>query len=155
MKKRLPPLEKYPGVPERQTQELSHLIARQRAVTITFDSDRFEGATRQVLPLGLQPLGDLLATARISVLRASSNPVFNIEQRRAKRGPIVDLVMVESNQAEERLARVEHMLAQCRRESAALKVMAASKVVVVVVEAASPLNTKHAVRPARPKPLRH
>ena len=44
--------------------------------------------------------------------------------------------MVESNHDEERLARVERMLAQCRRESAALKVIAASKVVVVVVEAA-------------------
>jgi hypothetical protein len=42
--------------------------------------------------------------------------------------------MVESNHAEERLARVERMLAQCRRESAALKVIAASKVVVVVVD---------------------
>ena len=55
--------------------------------------------------------------------------------------------MVESDHAEERLARVERMLAQCRRESAALKAIAASKVVVIVVEAALSLGAKHAVRP--------
>jgi hypothetical protein len=60
--------------------------------------------------------------------------------------------MVESDHAEERLARVERMLVQCRRESAALKAIAASKVVVIVVEAAPPLEAKHAVRPANPKP---
>jgi hypothetical protein len=56
--------------------------------------------------------------------------------------------MVESDHAEERLARVERMLAQCRRESAAVKAIA-SKVVVIVVEAAPPLDAKHAVRPAK------
>ena len=60
--------------------------------------------------------------------------------------------MLESDHAEERLARVERMLAQCQRESAALEVIAASKVVGVMVEAAPPLNAKHVVRPARPKP---
>ncbi len=59
--------------------------------------------------------------------------------------------MVESNHDEERLARVERMLAQCRRESAALKVIAASKVVVIVVEAAHPLGSTHTVQPAKPK----
>jgi hypothetical protein len=54
------------------------------------------------------------------------------------------LIMVESDHAEERLARVERMLAQCRRESAALKAIAASKVVVVVVDATPALD---AVRP--------
>ena len=58
--------------------------------------------------------------------------------------------MVESDHAEERLARVERMLAQCRRESAALKAIA-SKVVVIVVEAAPPLDAKHAVRPVKLK----
>ena len=48
--------------------------------------------------------------------------------------------MVESDHAEERLARVERMLAQCRRESAALKAIAASKVVVIVVEATPALG---------------
>ena len=61
------------------------------------------------------------------------------------------LHMVESDNTAERLARVERMLAQCRRESAALKVIAASKVTVIVVEAARSLDTKHAVRPAKPK----
>jgi hypothetical protein len=41
-----------------QSEELPHLIARQRAVTIAFDSDRFESAARRILPLGLQPLRD-------------------------------------------------------------------------------------------------
>jgi hypothetical protein len=59
--------------------------------------------------------------------------------------------MVESNHEEERLARVERMLAQCRRESAALKVIAASKITVIVVEAAPSLDAKHAVRPAKQK----
>jgi hypothetical protein len=59
--------------------------------------------------------------------------------------------MLESNHTEERLARVERMLAQCQREAAALKVIAASKVVVIMVEAAPPLNAKHVVRPAKPK----
>ena len=81
--------------------------------------------------------------------------MFNTEQRLVEPRLTVDLVMVESNQAEERLARVERMLAQCKRESAALEAIAASKVVVIGVEAASPLNTKHAVRPAKPKPLHH
>jgi hypothetical protein len=58
--------------------------------------------------------------------------------------------MVESDHAEERLARVERMLAQCRRESAALKTIA-SKVVVIEVEAAPLLDAKHAVRPANLK----
>ena len=59
--------------------------------------------------------------------------------------------MIESDHAEERLARVERMLAQCRRESAALKVIAASNVTLIVVEAAPPLNVKHAVRRAKSK----
>ena len=42
--------------------------------------------------------------------------------------------MVESDHAEERLARVERMLAQCRRESAALNAIAASKIAVIVVD---------------------
>jgi hypothetical protein len=56
--------------------------------------------------------------------------------------------MVVSDHAEERLARVERMLAQCRRESAALKAIAASKVVAIVMDAAPALD---AVRPAAPK----
>ena len=60
--------------------------------------------------------------------------------------------MLESNHTEERLARVERMLAQCQREAAALKAIAASKVMVIMVEAAPPLNAKHVVRPAKPKP---
>ena len=59
--------------------------------------------------------------------------------------------MLESDQAEERLARVERMLVQCRREAAALKAIAASKVVVIVVDAAPSLDGKRAVRPAKPK----
>ncbi len=43
------------------------------------------------------------------------------------------------------------MLAQCRRESAVLKAIAASKVTVIVVEAASSFDAKHDVRPAKPK----
>lgn len=56
--------------------------------------------------------------------------------------------MVESDHAEERLARAERILAQCRRESAALKAIAASKVVGIVVDATPALN---AVQPAKPK----
>ena len=59
--------------------------------------------------------------------------------------------MIESDHAEERLARVERMLAQCRRESAALKAIVASKVVVIVVDATPSLGAKHAVRPAKSK----
>jgi len=57
--------------------------------------------------------------------------------------------MLESDHSEERLARVERMLAQCRKEAAALRAIAASKVVVIIVEAAPPLNSKHAIRPAQ------
>jgi hypothetical protein len=60
--------------------------------------------------------------------------------------------MIEFNHNEERLARVERMLAQCRREAATLKAVAASKVVVIIVDDAPPLNAKHVVHPARPKP---
>jgi hypothetical protein len=56
--------------------------------------------------------------------------------------------MIESDHAEERLARVERMLAQCRRESAALKAIAASKVVVIVMDTA-PLDAKHGARPSK------
>ena len=66
-------------------------------------------------------------------------------------GPPAAFTMVESDHAEERLARVERMLAQCRRESAALKAIAASKIVVIVVDAAPSLDAKHAVRPAKPR----
>jgi hypothetical protein len=59
--------------------------------------------------------------------------------------------MVESDHDEERLARVERMLAQCRKEAAALKAIVASKVVVIVVDAAPPLGAKHSVLPATPK----
>jgi len=58
------------------------------------------------------------------------------------------LLMVESNHEEERLARVERMLAKCRRESVALKAIAASKVVVIVVDAT---RVSDAVRPAKSK----
>jgi len=61
--------------------------------------------------------------------------------------------MVESDHDEERVARVERMLAQCRRESAAFKAIVASKVVVIVVEAAHPLGWTHTVQPAKPKRL--
>ena len=59
--------------------------------------------------------------------------------------------MIEFNHNEERLARVERMLAQCRREAAALKAVAASKVVVIIVDAAPPLNANHVVHPAKSK----
>ena len=62
--------------------------------------------------------------------------------------------MIEIDNAEERLARVERMLAQCRRESAALKAVAASKVVMIVVDAAPSLNARRAVRPAKPQTTR-
>jgi len=58
------------------------------------------------------------------------------------------LLMVISDHAEERLARVERMLAQCRRESVALKAIAASKVVAIVVDSTPALD---AVRPAKSK----
>jgi hypothetical protein len=58
--------------------------------------------------------------------------------------------MIDTDDAEERLARVERMLAKWRRESAAGKAVAASKVVAVRVNSALSLDTKHHVRPARP-----
>jgi len=59
--------------------------------------------------------------------------------------------MIESDHAEERLARVERMLAQCRRESAALKAIASSKVIAIIVDTTPSLDAKHAVRPAKSK----
>jgi hypothetical protein len=56
--------------------------------------------------------------------------------------------MIESDHAEERLAGVERMLAQCRRESAALKAIARSKIVAIVVDAAPALD---ALQPTEPK----
>ena len=89
---------------------------------------------------------------------SASRYLFKIEQRPTSGhlmllwpGFPVCFTMVESDHDEERLARVERMLAQCRRESAALKAIAASKVVVIVVEAAPPLDAKQAVRDAKPK----
>lgn len=60
------------------------------------------------------------------------------------------ILMIESNHTEERLARVEHMLARCR-QAATRKAIAASKVVAIMLETATPLNAKHVVRPANPK----
>jgi hypothetical protein len=57
--------------------------------------------------------------------------------------------MVESNHAEERLARVERMLEKCRRESAALKVIAESKVVVIVVDASGATRVVSRAKPKR------
>jgi hypothetical protein len=51
--------------------------------------------------------------------------------------------MIESNHVEERLARVERMLAQCQKESVALKAIAASKVVMVMVKAAPFQHANH------------
>ena len=59
--------------------------------------------------------------------------------------------MIESDHTEERLARVDHMLARCQREAAALKAIVASEVVVIMLEAATPLSAKHIVRPAKQK----
>jgi hypothetical protein len=58
-------------------------------------------------------------------------------------------VMVINDHAEERLARVERMLAQCRRQNAAINAVAASKVAVIVVNAAPPLGVTDSIRPAR------
>lgn len=52
-------LEKCLGLPERQTQEPTHLIARQRAVTIALAGSSFEGTARQVAPPILEALGDV------------------------------------------------------------------------------------------------
>jgi hypothetical protein len=59
--------------------------------------------------------------------------------------------MLESDHTEERLARVEQMLTRCQREAAALKAIVTSKVVVIMLEGATPLNAKHIVRPAKAK----
>jgi hypothetical protein len=59
--------------------------------------------------------------------------------------------MIESDHTEERLARVERMLVQCRREASALKAVAASKVVVIVVKASPPLGSTHRIQPTKPK----
>jgi hypothetical protein len=46
---------------------------------------------------------------------------------------MLDPSMVESNHAEERIARVEHMVERLQRESAALKGITAKLVVAVAV----------------------
>jgi hypothetical protein len=56
--------------------------------------------------------------------------------------------MVESNHDEERLARVERMLAQCQKEAVALKAIAASKVTLIMVKAA-PLGATRTIQPAK------
>jgi hypothetical protein len=59
--------------------------------------------------------------------------------------------MVVSDHAEERRARVERMLAQCQRQNAALKAVAASKVMVIVMKAAPPLGSTKSIQPPKSK----
>jgi hypothetical protein len=59
--------------------------------------------------------------------------------------------MLISDHAEERLTRVERTLVQCRREASALKAVAASKVVAIVVEAEPPFGSTRTIQPAKPK----
>jgi len=60
-------------------------------------------------------------------------------------------IMIESDHVEERLARVERILLQCRREgkNPSSKAVAASKVVVIV--SATPLGSTHRIQPIKPK----
>ena len=56
--------------------------------------------------------------------------------------------MVVCDHAEERLARVEQMLARCQRQNVTLKAVAVSNVAVIVVEAAPLLVARPSLRPA-------
>jgi hypothetical protein len=74
--------------------------------------------------------------------------VFSIEQRLVKRRPIVVLAMIECDHAEERLARIDHILRQLKRQPASLKAIAA-KLDNVVAYAAPSLDVDK-MPPAEP-----
>jgi hypothetical protein len=61
---------------------------------------------------------------------------------------LFDKTMVVCDHAEERLARVEQVVARCERQNAALKAVAVSNVAVIVVEAAPSLVAPPSLRPA-------
>ena len=63
--------------------------------------------------------------------------VFSIEQRLVKRRPIVVLAMIESDHAEERLARIDRIVRQLKRQPASFKAIAAKLVSVVAYAAPS------------------
>jgi hypothetical protein len=74
--------------------------------------------------------------------------VFSIEQRPVKRRPIVVLAMIECDHAEERLARIDRILRQLKRQPASFNAIAA-KLVNVVAYAAPSLDVDK-MRPAEP-----
>ena len=74
--------------------------------------------------------------------------VFCIEQRLVERRPIVVVAMIECNHAEERLARIDRILRQLKRQPVSFKAIAA-KVVNVVAYAAPSLDVDK-MPPAEP-----
>lgn len=87
--------------------------------------------------------------------RAGTVEVSNIEQYLPRRRPIVVPAMVESDQAEERLARVEHMLGQLKRQPASLKAITAKLVNFSVFAAPSlVVDTLPPVEPSQTPTLR-
>ena len=60
-------LEKGLGLPERPPQQPTHLVARQRTVSITLAGDGFEGTARQIPPFVLEVLGDVFRQFNVYV----------------------------------------------------------------------------------------
>jgi hypothetical protein len=83
------------------------------------------------------------------MLLAPSEVVFSIEQRLVKRRPIVVLAMIEYDHAEERLARIDRILRQFKRQPVSFKAVAA-KLVNVVAYAAPSLDVDKMPPPAEP-----
>ncbi len=82
------------------------------------------------------------------MLVVGGTSVFSIEQRLVKRRPIVVLAMIERDHAEERLARVDCILRQLKRQPASFKTIAAK--LVDVVAYAVPSSDVHKMPPAEP-----
>ena len=74
--------------------------------------------------------------------------MFSIEQRLVKRRSSVVLAMIECDQAEERLARVDRILRQLKRQPASSKAIAAK--LVNIVAYAAPSMDVNKMAPAEP-----
>jgi hypothetical protein len=88
---------------------------------------------------------DQAASQQIDVIMEG---VFCIEQRLVERRSIVVVAMIECNHAEERLARIDRILRQLKRQPVSFKAIAA-KVVNVVAYAAPSLDVDK-LPPAEP-----
>ena len=57
---RPPLLQKRFGVPEREPENTSDLIAAQRSAAVSLNGNGFEHSTREIAPCRLQDLGDVV-----------------------------------------------------------------------------------------------